>query len=726
MRGLTTFHDMPLDSVHRCADARPDGLARVEDARLLRGRGLYVHDVHHPGMLHAVFVRSVYPSARLRGVDLTPAQACDGVVAVLGAAHLAGLCMPAPNPLLANLRAGDFPLLPGDCVLAVGQAIAVVVATGLQAAQAAAEQVAVDYEPMRVCTDLADGAESVASVRHQTGERPAAEAGAAHSVQVDHRQPRVVSMSLEPRATVAAWDDAAGMLTVWLPSQSPARARNDIAKALGLPAAQVRVIAPDVGGSFGAKASVCPEDLVVAFAAYHLKAAVKWVSPRSEEFTSAAQGRGAHLAGGLWLDAAGHFLHLEARLRFPLGAWLPFSAVAPTRNAARILPGPYSLASVDIEAAALQSNTAAVNIYRGAGRPEAALLMERLVDKAARQAGIDPVALRLMNLVPADAMPHATPTGECLDAGDYRAALERACARFDYAAERSAQARRRAAGKVVGIGIALYVEPCGVGWESARVTLQADGRVLVASGSAAQGQGHETSYAAIAAEVLGVDAALVAVVHGDTASCPDGIGALASRSMAIGGSAVAEAARTAMQRQGAGEALPIVADAVYTAPAEAWSYGCVICRMAIDADTGQPTIERIVWVDDAGRIISPQLAEGQLLGGLAQGLGQAMLERIVYDAEGQLLTGSLMDYAVPRADNMPPIELESLCVASQANLLGAKGVGEAGCIGVPAALLNAAADALSPWGETDLEFPLTAERLWRAMQTTPANSANPA
>ena len=266
----------------------------------------------------------------------------------------------------------------------------------------------------------------------------------------------------------------------------------------------------------------------------------------------------------------------------------------------------------------------------------------------------------------------------------------------------------------------MYVEPCGQGWESARVSLLPDGRVKVASGSASQGQGHQTSYAAIAAEALGCDPALVCVIEGDTASCPAGIGALASRSMAIGGSAVLQAASAAARRRDAGELLPIVEDTVYTAAAEAWSYGCVIARMAIDPETGQPHIERLVWVDDAGRIISPQLAEGQLLGGLAQGLGQAMLERIVYDDEGQLLTGSLMDYAIPRADEMPLVELESLTASAStsthANLLGAKGVGEAGCIGVPAALLNSAADALSPLGEKILDFPLTAERLWRAMQ----------
>ena len=694
------------------ADQRPDGLARVEDRRLLTGRGLYVHDVTLPGMLHAVFVRSSYARARLLSLDLQPALDCEGVLAVLDAVQLGALCMPPANPLLPLDDVPDFPLLARGRVDYLGQPIAVVVARSLPAAQRAAEQVLVDYAPEPAQADSAAAALTVASVRHQAGVTDLAQA--VHKVRLVHHQARVIAMSLEPRAAVAQWDSVSGMLCAWLSTQTPSRARTDIARTLGLPPEQVRVIAPDVGGAFGAKASVSPEDLVIAFAARHLQASVKWTSPRSEEFTSATQGRGARLEGELWLNAQGRFVHLQANMNFPVGAWLAFSAVVPARNAARILPGPYLLGSIDIAAQAAMSNAAAVHIYRGAGRPEAALLMERLVEMAARQSGIDPVELRLRNLV--SAMPHATPTGESLDAGDYRAALERACARFDYAHERREQARRRAAGEVLGIGLAMYVEPCGQGWESARVSLLPDGRVEVASGSASQGQGHQTSYAAIAAEALGCDPALVTVTEGDTASCPAGIGALASRSMAIGGSAVLQAATEAAHRRDAGEPLPIVVDTVYTAPAEAWSYGCVIVRMAIDTETGQPHIERLVWVDDAGRIISPQLAEGQLLGGLAQGLGQAMLERIVYDDDGQLLTGSLMDYAIPRADEMPQVELESLAVSSRANLLGAKGVGEAGCIGVPAALLNAAADALSPLGEKTLDFPLTAERLWRAMQ----------
>ncbi|MFM8548710.1 MAG: xanthine dehydrogenase family protein molybdopterin-binding subunit, partial [Betaproteobacteria bacterium] len=304
---------------------------------------------------------------------------------------------------------------------------------------------------------------------------------------------------------------------------------------------------------------------------------------------------------------------------------------------------------------------------------------------------------------------------------DYPALLERAARLFAYDGARHEQTRRRSAGELVGIGIALYVEPCGQGWEAARVTLHADGRAEVASGAPAQGQGHLTTFARIAADELGCDPSLVEVSCGDTAMCPDGVGALASRSTAIGGSAIVAACREAMAARAAGAAFAVVVEQRFTAQ-ESWASGCVICSACIDPETGMVTIERIVWVDDAGRVVHPELAHGQLMGGLAQGLGQALMEQIVYDAGGQLLTGSLMDYAVPRAGDIPPVIMESLSNPSPHNLLGAKGVGEAGCIGVPAAIMNAARDALSPLGEIDLQFPLTPPRVWRALRDARASA----
>ena len=697
---------------------------RREDTALLTGRGQYTGDVVAEGVLHAVFVRSPSPHGRLRSIATGAAEQSAGVEAVLTAATLlppadAGrvVHMPPPNPLLPVASVPRIePLARGEVVY-VGQPVALVLARSLAQAQQAAACVQLDIEPLAPVLDF-DAASPVTEVAHhyETADGPHA---AAHEASAALEVPRVLALSMEPRGMLAHWhgdaDAATTRLTVHLGTQSPTRAQADIAAALGWDEARVRVITGNVGGAFGARSSLCPEDLAIPLAARRMGASVRWISTRSDEFTSGMHGRGARLAGRMSVTAQGRFAALQAELHFTLGAWLPFSAVVPLRNTARILPGPYRVARLDVQGRAGLAHTAPVTIYRGAGRPEAALLMETLVEQAARAAGIDPVELRRRNLVEAADMPYTTPTGEVFDSGDYRRALELACERFGYEAQRELQRQRRADGEVVGIGLALYVEPCGVGWESARVDWHADGRVTVATGSPAQGQGHGTTYARIAGEVLGLAEEAITVVYGDTALCPPGVGALASRSTAIAGSAIVQACRDLLARRAAGEALPLSSEGRFTA-GEAWSYGCVIARMAVDRDTGRPTIEQITWADDAGHIVHPTLAKGQLIGGLAQGLGQAMLERLVYDGAGQLVTGSLMDYAAPRADDMPPfIDIESFATPSPHNLLGAKGVGEAGCIGVPAALMNAARDALAPLGECALQFPLTSEQFWRAM-----------
>jgi carbon-monoxide dehydrogenase large subunit len=688
---------------------------------LLRGAGCYVHDVALPDTLHLVFVRSTHAHARVVSMDLDVARDSPGVVAVLTAEAL-GITertMPTPNPLLPVETHGlAVPLLASDTLHYLGQPLAIVVARTRSAAQAAADLVVVEVEPLEAVLDFA-GAEASTRVQY-TQEAVAQTPAAAHTVQTTLHCPRVLAMTMEPRACLATWDAQSQSLTAWLGTQTPSRAQADLAAVLGVAVSQVRVISPDVGGAFGSKASVSPEDLLVGLVARHLQATVRWAASRSEDFIAGMHGRGSQLHGSLSVDAGGHFTGLSARLVFTLGAWLPFSAVVPLRNAARILPGPYIVPGIDIQGQASRSHAAPVTIYRGAGRPEAALLMETLVDKAARASGIDPAELRRRNLIPASAMPCITPTGELLDSGDYRAALDGACERFGYDAERALQQQRRAEGECVGIGLALYIEPCGQGWESARVTLDADGAVTVASGSPAQGQGHATTFAQIAATALGCTPDRVQLQLGDTALCPTGIGAMASRSTAIGGSAIVQACREVLALQRAGAAYPLVAEVRYSAN-EAWSYGCVIARMAIDPETGTPTVERVVWVDDAGHIVNPVLVRGQFIGGAAQGLGQALMEQLVYDNSGQLLTGSLMDYAVPRASDMPPIEIASLHIPSPHNLLGAKGVGEAGCIGLPAALMNAARDALRDFGEPELQLPLRAEQLWRAMQKPPSN-----
>jgi carbon-monoxide dehydrogenase large subunit len=597
--------------------------------------------------------------------------------------------------------------------------VALVLARSLAEARQAAQLVQLDIAPQEAVRDFeGDTVTEVAHLYECPPEAPETP-GPLTEVAVSLEVPRVLALAMEPRGMVARWHGEEGAhprLTLHMGSQSPSRAQADIAAALGWEASRVRVVTGQVGGAFGAKSSITPEDLAVALAARCMRASVRWISSRSDEFTAGMHGRGGRLKGRLSVTPEGRLHALDAQLHFSVGAWLPFSAVVPLRNTARILPGPYRVNELKVQGRASLAHAAPVTIYRGAGRPEAALLMETLVDKAARALNMDPVELRRRNALDASAMPYATPTGELFDSGDYLHALELACDRFGYEAQRRQQAERRARGEVVGLGLALYVEPCGLGWESARVEWHADGSVTVASGSPAQGQGHATTYAQIAAQALGIDAAKVSVRYGDTQHCPPGTGALASRSTAIGGSAIVQACRTLLARRAAGEALPLSAEERFESR-EAWSYGCVMARLSVDRDTGRPQVEQISWVDDAGHIVNPTLAHGQLVGGLVQGLGQAMMERLVYDASGQLLTGSLMDYAVPRADDVPPMEITSLCTPSPHNLLGAKGVGEAGCIGVPAALMNAARDALAPLGECELQFPLTSEQFWQALQS---------
>ncbi|MET3515083.1 carbon-monoxide dehydrogenase large subunit [Pseudacidovorax sp. 1753] len=697
--------------------ANAHGISRREDLKLVQGLGRFVGDMALPGMLVAAFVRSPYSHAKVLAVQTQDACAAHGVAAVLTAQDLADLPAPLVNPLLADMSIPAGPLLSTTHVRAVGEPVALVLADTPAQAEAAVALVQVDYEeldPLLPFDVEASATASVAECRFEDGGLPATPPTATASVVM----PRVSPAPLEPRACLACWDAGAHRLTVWLSTQTPSRARHDFARALALPLDGVHVVAPDVGGAFGGKASVSPEELMVAAAAMRLARPVRWQASRGEDLQYATQGRGSQAQGAIWLDDAESRIDaLQADFAFSLGHWLPYSAVAPMRNAQRIVPGPYRVAHLASRATAHRSHTAAVNIYRGAGRPEAAVLLERLVDAAAAAAGIDPLALRMRSVWQAQELPRDLPNGERLDTCDLPGLLNTASEAFGYARRRAEQLARRRNGELVGIGIGLYVEPCGQGWESARLTCTAPGRFVIATGASAQGQGRETAYAAIAAQVLGCPPGSIEVLHGDTSTCPEGIGALASRSTAIGGSAVLQAAGQLMRELAEGAALPHTVELRHTSAHEAWASGCVMCQVRVDADTGVLAIEDLVWIDDAGHVVDPTMVHGQMWGGLAQGVGQALLEQVVYDGRGQLLTGSFMDYAMPRADDMPrAVHMASRPTPSAANPLGAKGVGEAGCIGVPAALLNAAYDALSHIPDLTLTFPLTPDRLWRAMR----------
>lgn len=739
---------------------RGRSVRRVEDGRLLTGAGRFVDDIRADACLHLEFLRSSHAAGDIIRLDVTKARESHGVVAVFMGIDVADLGSASVNALLPDIRISRFPVLAHGRVDAVGQSIVAVVAQRQAQARDAIECIDID-----LATRPIDGAATqppAITHRWASGDVEAAFAAATTIARVRVEHARLAPAALEPRASLATWDPAGDGLTVWLSTQTPHRARLDFAQILGLPAARIRVIAPDVGGAFGGKASIYPEEVMVAWAAMRLGRPVKWCATRSDDLLAATQGRGATTVGELALDAEGRMLGLRAHLAFPLGHWLPYSAAAPGRNAGRILPGPYRILATDVSLQATQANTAAVNIYRGAGRPEAAMLMERLVDEAARILSLDPIEIRRRNLLGPDVFPFRAPSGAMLDSGDYPALLRMACTRSGYLALRQQHQQRRARDDIVGLGLAMYVEPCGEGWESATVSLADDGGVIAATGSSAQGQGRETAYAQIVADALGISFDKVVVKAGDTGVTPPGIGALASRSTAIGGSAMLRAAQAfaASARKMAAALLQCpehgvvaVADGfvalqgddqhitwqaiaasvrdegrgvlsesvVFHADGEAWSSGCCVAAVRIDRETGTPTVEQLTWVDDAGIVINPMLVDGQLVGGMAQGIGEALLERLVYDGDGQLLTGSLMDYAMPRATDIPAVDIHKMVTPSPANALGAKGVGEAGCIGVPAAIVNAVVNALAPFGVTHMDMPLTSQKIWQAMQAAPTH-----
>lgn len=718
-------------------------MPRREDDRLLRGAGRFVDDLRARAAdaLHLELLRSPHPAGRVTALDVAEARALPGVVAVLTAEDLRLAGASAVNPMLPDAPCLPMPVLASGRVAAVGQPLAAVVAESRAAALEAVELIRCD-----IAAEAPGAAPPHRAAHWRAGDAAAALDGAANRAAVTLEHALVAPLALEPRAALA--EPGPQGLTLWLSTQTPFRARDDLVRMLGLAPEAVRVIAPDVGGAFGAKGSIHPEEVLVALAAHRLGRPVGWTATRSEEFLSAIRGRGMATRAEIGLDAEGRLTGLAARIDAPLGHWMPFAALAPPSNAGRILPGPYAVPALDIAVDLHVRDTPPVGIYRGAGRPEAVMLMERAMDRAAQVAGIDPLDLRRRNLTPPETLGAARPTGTRLDSADLAGLLDRLETATDYAARRAEQARRRAAGEVVGLGLALYVEPCGIGWETARVTLEPDGRLIVDTGSTAQGQGRETAFAQIAADALGCSPADIEVRAGDTDRLPGGIGAVGSRSTGIGGSALLAACETLREEVRAALAAttnepvtvlpagfglgadslswpeaaarigqPVAADARYEAPAEGWASGAILAEVAIDPDTGALTVERLTWADDAGRIVNPMLVEGQMIGGLAQGLGATVMERMVHDAEGQLLTGSLMDYAVPRATDMPrAMTLIAAPVPGRATTLGAKGVGEAGCIGVPAALVNAVQDALAPVTARDLPLPFTPERLWRALQ----------
>jgi carbon-monoxide dehydrogenase large subunit len=705
-------------------------LPRFEDARFTTGAAKYVDDLQLPGVLHAVFLRSPAAHARIVALRPEPALSAPGVRLVLTAADVEGDVGAFPiNPAEADVVAIPHPLLARERVRYVGEPVAVVVAESREAAVDAADLVELEFEELPAVLDPVDavGAETVLHDEapdnvlmhwHRAeGDVDGAFGRAAHIVSQRVRIPRLVASPLEPRGALASYDAAADLLTIWISAQDQHRQLNGLTKVLRRTPEQLRIVVPDVGGAFGSKGVPGPESALVGLCALRLDCPVKWTETRTENVLAAYQGRGADVHAELALDEAGRMLAVRARYLADLGAYLYATTPVPALTAAKLLTGCYAIPAAEVEIVGVATTKVPTGPYRGAGRPEAALVLERLVDIAARELDVDPVELRRRNLVAKDDFPHATPLGFVYDSGDYGGALDAALALGRVDEARAEQPEARANGRLFGIGLALYVERVGPGWESASVTVDEDGRVICHTGSSTHGQGHETTFAQLVADALEVEPADVEVRWGDSAEIPDGMGTFASRSVTVGGSALLLALEDVRGQLAKGAAPPVSASARFELPGPAFSHGAYVAVVEIEPETGEVHLRRIAAADDCGRVINPLLAEGQVIGATVQAIGECLYEEVGYDEYGQPLAVNLYDYHLPTAFSVPPITSELRETPSPLNPLGAKGIGEAGSIGAPAAIANAVADALAPLGVRHLDPPFTPSRVWEAIRS---------
>ena len=761
------------------AEFRADGFGasprRVEDRRLLTGGGRYTADIQLPNMLHGVFLRSPHAHADIVSLDLAAARAMPGLRAILTAADVTGL---GAFPPLDDLRGRDggapitppeWPLLARTRVRHVGEPVALVVAETLAEARDAAERIAVDYAPRAAVVDVAravtpgapvlwEAAPDNVSLDWESGDPAATEAAfaaAAHVTRLDLIDNRIIVMPSEPVAAIGAFDGDTGRYTLYAPSQGVHYMRRLLARhILDIAETALRVVTPDVGGSFGARARPGVEHALVLIAAQRLGRPVKWVADRAETSLVDAHGRDHRTEAELALDGDGRFLAVRVRTLANLGAYVsPHARIIPTQGYLTVMTGAYAIPACYVAVKAVFTNTVVTNAYRGAGRPEAIYVIERLVDAAAAERGQSPVAIRRRNLVPAKAMPYASATGTIYDSGDFAANLDAALALAGPRPSAADGRRRR------GRGVALYVKTNGgTADERAALTVSPRGVATLAIGSQTNGQGHETAYAQLVAEGLAVPLERIRVVQGDSDRIEYGRGTGGSSAISVGGVAVVRAvddlidrarpiaaglleAAAADLRYAAGGyviagtdrrvslaevakaagAGGLVGGALYVAQGPTHANGCHVCDVEVDLDTGVVRLLGYVSVDDIGRVLNPMLAAGQVHGGLAQGIGQALFEHCVHDDEsGQLLTTGPMDYCLPRADDLPNFTVRFNQIPCRYNPLGVKGVGEAGATGAPATVVGAVVDALADLGIRHIDMPLTPERVWRAIRQATA------
>jgi carbon-monoxide dehydrogenase large subunit len=771
-------------------------IKRREDPALITGRGKYTDDLKVQGMLHASIVRSPHAHARIRSIDTKAALAVDGVVAVFTAADVEKAGLPGMVPvgwLLPNLKTPPHPMLAKDTVRYVGDAVAVVVGADRYSARDGAERVDVDYEPLAAVTDAARAVEKGAAQIHaeapsnvafdwEIGDRQRVDdafAKAKFKASIELRNQRLIPHAIEPRAALADWNPSTGKLTLHLTSQNPHVHRLLMMLAsLGLPEHKMRIIAPEVGGGFGSKIHHYPDEAITAFCSMQLGRPVKWTATRSETNLTDAHGRDHVTRASLALDANHKITGLRVDTYAAMGAYLStFAPAVPTYLYGTLLSGQYDIPAIHCHVVGTFTTTTPVDAYRGAGRPEATFVVERLMDLAAREAGIDVLELRRKNFVRPDQFPFQTQVALQYDSGNYAPTLDRALEMVGIGKLRAEQQKRRAeGGNPIGVGFSTYIEACGLApsavvgslgaqagqWESAEVRVNPSASVSVYTGSSAHGQGHETTFAQVVADKLGVAVDAVDVIHGDTDLVQFGMGTYGSRSAAVGASAIVKSVEKVIEKgkriaahllEAAAEDIVyedgkfsvkgapdkskalgevalqaylahnypadlepgLVATSFYDPPNFTYPFGTHVAVVEIDRDTGSVELLRYVAVDDVGNVINPMIVDGQLHGGIAQGVGQALWEGAVYDDGGQLVTGELMDYAMPRAHNLVSFELDRTVTPCPHNPLGVKGVGEAGAIASPAAVVNAVVDALGHLGVKHIDMPLTPEKVWRAM-----------
>ena len=768
---------------------------RKEDARFITGAGRYTDDIGAHGQAYAVFARSPHARARLSGIDTAAAQATAGVVAVFTGADLqADGIGDLPCGWMVKSKDGSDMIQPAhppiavDRVNYVGEPYAVVIAETLEAAKNGAEALDPDFEALPAVVDVASAADGEQIHENVPGNQcydwelgdkaatDAAFAQAHHISTLDIVNNRLIPNAIEPRAALGEYDAASGMYTLHTTSQNPHLERLVLAAFVGVaPEARLRVISPDVGGGFGSKIFVYAEETAVIWAAGKIRRPVKWRAERSESFLADAHGRDHVTKAELALAEDGTFLGLRVKTRANMGAYLStFASSVPTYLYGTLLAGQYKTPAIYVEVQSLFTNTAPVDAYRGAGRPEATYVVERIVETAAREMGIDPAELRRRNFIAPEDFPYETPVALTYDTGDYEASLAKALEHADYAGFGARKAASEAAGKKRGIGLSCYIEACGLApsqvaislgagvglFEVGEVRVDVTGSVTVVTGSHSHGQSHETTFAQIISDRLGVPFENVTVLHGDTGRSDYALGTYGSRSLAVGGSAlikasdkiIAKGKKIAAHMLEADEDQVDFADGTFTVadsnqsltfgevafaayipsnypleelepglsekafydpPNFTYPAGAHICELEIDPATGVVDITSFVAVDDFGHIINPMVVEGQVHGGLAQGIGQALLEHGVYDETGQLVSGSYMDYTMPRADDLPSFTVDTTVTPCTHNPLGVKGCGEAGAIGSTAAVMNAVTNAL---GVASVPMPATPETVWRAAQ----------